>query len=73
MRLETQCHQGFGGFAADGLFIRQKVILDELLCQSATALHDTAGAEVCPERAHHATRVDTRVLVEAPVLDQFDP
>ena len=72
VRLEPQCHHGLGRLPAEGLLVRQKVIFHELLGQRTATLHHTAGPQVGPERAHYPVRVDAVVLIEAPVLDQFD-
>ena len=72
VRLETHGHDGLGRLAAEGLLVRQKVVLHELLRQRAAALHDAPGPQVGPDRAQHAERVDAVVLVEAPILDELD-
>src|ERR1035441_7256115 len=51
MRLEPHSHHGLGCFSTDGLFVRQKVILDELLGQRTAALNHMPGPQVGPQRA----------------------
>ncbi len=72
MRLEPQRHHRFGRLAAEALLIRQEIILDQLLRQRAAALHHPPGAQIGPERAQDAARIDAVMLIEAPILDEFD-
>src|ERR1700724_2700942 len=73
MRLEPQRHQRLGGLSTETLFVRQKVIFDELLRQGTSALHHATSPEVRPECAHDAVRVDAVMLVKSPILDQLYP
>ena len=72
VRLEPQRHHGLGCLSTDGLFVRQEVVLDELLRQRAAALNHMARPKVGPQRAQDTQRVDAVVLVKTPVLDQLD-
>ena len=72
MRLEPQCHHRLGHLAAEALLVGQKVVLDQLLRQRAAALHHAAGPQVGPQGAQDAQHIDAVMLIEAPVLDQFD-
>ena len=72
MRLEPRRHDRLGRLPVESLLVRQEVILDELLRQRAATLHHVTGPQVRPQRAHDTARIDAVMLVEAPVLDQFD-
>ena len=72
VRLQSQCHDGLGCLAPEGLLVRQKVIFDELLRQGAASLHHAARPQVGPERAKYPPRIDPAVLVKAPILDHLD-
>src|SRR5881397_469196 len=68
MKLHQEGHHRFGYFAVHGARTRQKEILDELLGERATALHDPTLAKVGVERTEYAAQVDAVVLEEALVL-----
>src|SRR5207253_4553649 len=51
---------------------RHARVLDELLCDRGTALHDLLTRDVGPHSATDATQIDAAVLVEALVFDRDD-
>src|SRR5262245_20069372 len=65
VKLHQQGHHRFGYFAFHGTRTGQKEILDELLGERATALHDPSLAKVGVERAAHAAQVNAVVLEAA--------
>ncbi len=58
--------------ARDGLLVAAVGVLHVLLRDGRAALDDALAADVLPEGAHDAAKVDSVVLVEALVLDDDD-
>ena len=70
--LELPGERRLAHLARDRLLVADVGVLDELLRDRRAALDDALRADVLPERAHDAARVDAVVLVEAAILDRDD-
>ena len=67
-RVEQDCQRNLHELAAPRPLLREESRLHDLLVDRAAALGDAARAEVEPERAGHADRIDADVMVEPHVL-----
>ncbi|EGW53564.1 hypothetical protein TevJSym_az00450 [endosymbiont of Tevnia jerichonana (vent Tica)] len=66
--LQQQRHQRLVELAGEAALLAEEEVLHQLLSQGATALYHPAGAQVAPEGAGDADRIDTEVGVEVTVL-----
>src|SRR5207248_9475901 len=67
-RVEQDGQRNLHELAAPRPLLREEARLDDLLVDRAAALGDAVRAEVEPERAGHADRVDAEVVAKANVL-----
>jgi hypothetical protein len=70
--LELPSERGLLELAADRALALRVRVLDELLGDRRSALHQLLVADVCPDRAHDPLEVDPAMLPEPSVLDRHD-
>ncbi len=70
-RLDQQRQQRFVQLAREGLAAIEKQVLDQLLGQRRTALHDVARDQVDPCRAQDRDDIDAVVALEVAILDRL--
>ncbi len=72
LRFDQQRDPALLDLAGEGLHVREEDRAGELLGQGAAALHPRPAADVAHHRAAETDRIDSRMIVEAAILDRDD-